>query len=61
MLIGFILIAIGIVPLIKNVFPFDLPEAGSYIYQGVIILIGIIALILSNPKKQKHKMVAPEE
>jgi len=63
---GLITLIVGIIPLVTKTFPSTadslkfLPLAGSYGYQAIIILIGIIALLLSGSPKKKHKMVYRE-
>lgn len=55
-IIGILLILIGLAPVIattaKLEFMQSTPETFSLIYQGVIVLVGVIALFLSGKKKE---------
>lgn len=56
MLFGIIILILGIFPLIVKAVPGldNFPvEAGSIVYQSVLIAIGIIALFLSGKPKEK--------
>ena len=55
-IIGILIIILGIFPLVAKAIPVpsiqNFPiEAGSIVYQSVIIIIGILALFLSGKKK----------
>jgi len=57
-LTGIIVILMGIIPLAAKMVNLPIlqaiPEAGSVVYQSVLIVIGILALFLSGKKKQKQ-------
>jgi hypothetical protein len=60
--VGIIILVLGIIPLAAKL-PFlaesfkNIPEAGTVIYQSVLILVGIIALLLSGKKKEKMPQI----
>ena len=61
-LFGIIIIVLGVIPLTTKLafFPASLkniPAAGSIVYQAVLIVIGILALMLSGKKKQPQQQI----
>jgi len=56
-LTGIIIILLGIIPLAAKAINLELlqkiPEAGSIVYQSILIIVGILALFLSGKKKEK--------
>ena len=54
-LLGIIIIILGIFPLIAKAIPQleNFPvEAGSIVYQSILIVVGVLALLLSGKKKE---------
>jgi len=55
--IGIIIILLGIIPLVAKAVSIDflqkIPEAGSVVYQSILVAVGILALLLSGKKKEK--------
>lgn len=57
-ILGIIIIVLGILPLAVKAIPSlaSFPvEAGSLVYQSILVVIGIIALALSGKKKESMK------
>jgi hypothetical protein len=61
-ILGIIIIILGIFPLASKAIPVsaiqNFPvEAGSVVYQAILVLVGIIALALSGQKKSMPQII----